>query len=358
MPSRAEILKALRAADAAGDTAAAKRLAAMAQAAPAEPVEEDYGPLGLGDNFARAGQTLDDSMRLIVDTASRGYVDKWMGPEEQAKTEAARQRQGWGGTAVDVASAVASSPYKVGSAAAGAGYGALEGAASSYAHSDSWVPDPLQIGKDALIGGATGGFGAKVGEWFGGRQANKAADAAQPYKSDAALDDAVSASALDDELNRLDISPRTEDLASRAAAIEAARAAQGGGRGAFARMAAGMDDPAMAYKAADIAGGPRSVTAAVGGAADRLGKNATLPVLLADAVASGGIPYRALAGMGARKLLSQAGQSNWATRVPGREIEDFASIARNVNGIEPDQLLIDSWRDRASKVFSGYGRTP
>ena len=130
------------------------------------PPEEDYGPLGLGDNFARAGQSLDDSMRTIVDTVSRGYVDKWLGPEEQAKTAAARERLGWGGTALDVGSAVASSPYRVGSMAGGALAGGIEGAASAYGHQEGWVPG-WDVLKGAGTGAAFGAGGAKIGEWIG-----------------------------------------------------------------------------------------------------------------------------------------------------------------------------------------------
>lgn len=128
--------------------------------------ETDWGVMGLGDNFARAGQSLDDSMRLIADTASRGYLDKWLGPEEQAKTAAARERQGWGGTAVDVGSAVATSPYRVGSAAAGALAGGLEGAISAYGHQEGWVPG-LDVLEGAGTGAVFGAGGAKAGEWAG-----------------------------------------------------------------------------------------------------------------------------------------------------------------------------------------------
>jgi hypothetical protein len=129
-------------------------------------MDTDWGPRGLGDNFARAGQSLDDSMRLIADTATRGYFDKMLGPEEQAKTAAARERQGWGGTALDVGAAVATSPYRIGSMAGGALAGGLEGAASAYGHQEGWVPG-WDVLKGAGTGIVAGAGGAKLGEWAG-----------------------------------------------------------------------------------------------------------------------------------------------------------------------------------------------
>lgn len=124
----------------------------------------------IGAAFGRAGQSLDDSMRIIVDTATRGYFDKMLGEEEQAKTQASRERQGWGALPIDMGTAVATSPYRIGSAVVGGGFGALEGAASTYGHQKNWIPD-LQGAEDIAVGAgkgaALGGLGAKAGEWLG-----------------------------------------------------------------------------------------------------------------------------------------------------------------------------------------------
>lgn len=110
----------------------------------------------------------EDLQRTVGDTASRGYLDKLRGPEEQARTAAARERMpDWVETPMDVATAVATSPYRVGSTLAGAGIGAAEGAASAYGHQEDWVPDlqgAVDIAKGAGLGAVAGGGGAKLGE--------------------------------------------------------------------------------------------------------------------------------------------------------------------------------------------------
>jgi hypothetical protein len=320
-------------------------------AAPA-PVEEDYGPLGLGDNFARAGQTLDDSMRLLVDTGSRGYIDKWLGPEEQAKTAAARERQGWGGTAVDVGAAVLTSPYKVRSMAAGAGYGGLEGAASSYAHSDSWVPNPLEIGKDALIGAATGGFGAKAGEWFGGAKATKDAKANQPYPTDDSLRIAADEAQFTDPH-----SPQTADLGDRVSRLDDVRSAKG--RDEFANLRAGNPEEAALFKQIAEKKGPSAF------AADQIERlSLTKGVDLKDVprLLRQGVDLKTTGGVGmlgatAADLLGVPAKLRGAS---GREAERAAALVRDPRGIglAPDQTTINAWRDRLSKAAAGYGREP
>jgi len=103
----------------------------------------------------------DDVTRIMADTGSRGYIDKISGG--RALTDAARERTPLPvELASDITAAVASSPYRMGSTLAGAGFGAVEGAARSYGNQESWVPDVPQITKDAAAGAFLGGGGAAL----------------------------------------------------------------------------------------------------------------------------------------------------------------------------------------------------
>lgn len=103
----------------------------------------------------------DDVTRIMADTGSRGYIDKISGG--RALTDAARERTPLPvELASDITAAVASSPYRMGTTLAGAGFGAVEGAARSYGNQDSWVPDVPEITKDAAAGAFLGGGGAAL----------------------------------------------------------------------------------------------------------------------------------------------------------------------------------------------------
>lgn len=156
MATQAEILQALRAADAAGDKEGAARLAAMYEAA-ATP-EGEVGLL----------TPVDDAMRVAADTISRGYLDKLLGEEAQQHTARSRERlSDWVEAPVEVASAVASTPYRVGSTAAGGLIGALEGGISAYGNQKDWTPDVGNIAYESGKGALLGSGAAKAGEWLG-----------------------------------------------------------------------------------------------------------------------------------------------------------------------------------------------
>lgn len=308
--------------------------------------EGDWGPRGLGDNFARAGQSLNDSMRIIADSATRGYGDKALGPEEQALTEAARQRQGWGGTALDVGTSVATLPIRIGSMAGGALAGGLEGAASAYGHQDGWVPDAgeaVDILKGAGTGAAFGAGGAKLGEWIGDWWGGRQAEAARPYKTDAEL---RAASVAD---------PSNLDLGARLARVNMIRGTQGTTRDTFAHMLSGMQEasPEVQAKIAEIAGQKGLVSAAGG--------------MLPDALTAGGLdrtlavgltlgPKAAAARLGAQGLKA-AGESDWAKQVPPKAIDELATLERS-GPLNIDPATIDKWRDLVAKAGIGYGRSP
>ena len=122
-------------------------------------------------DLSGAQQGAGDAYRIIGDTATRGLADKLAGPEAQAETAAARERTpDWVEAPTDVATAVATSPYRIGGTLAGAGIGALEGAASAYGHQKDWIPSASDA-RDILAGGAGGAVagagGAKLGQWGG-----------------------------------------------------------------------------------------------------------------------------------------------------------------------------------------------
>lgn len=130
-------------------------------------------------NPSKGLQAADDMARIFADTATFGFLDPLIGEGEREKTQAARERAGWAGTAMDVTSALTTAPAIAGKlvpAAKGAwpavarmlGYGAEgagQAALSAYGHGER---DPSALLKDALIGGglstAASGVGGMVGE--------------------------------------------------------------------------------------------------------------------------------------------------------------------------------------------------
>lgn len=318
---------------------------------PVTPPEEDYGPLGLGDNFARMGQTLDDSARIIADSATRGVADKVMGPEQQAATDAARQRQGWGGTAVDIGTSVVTSPFKIGSVAAGAGYGAVEGALTEYGHQENWIPgldDLYNIGKAGVTGAGLGGLGAKLGDAFG---INTSRGKDQPYKTDQALQEAS------EEAKRLAPGgPRAQDLESRVDRLGQVRNAEKTGRDEFARLQAGTPDEAAA--AATIANAPKKTVTKLAETVDTYGKKVPpAQTIVLEALLNGGIPYKTAAAYAAKMALSKAGQA--ADMPDAKQTEFLASLIRDPRGIGnvgTDPAAIDFWRDRFAKLGIGAGK--
>lgn len=111
---------------------------------------------------------VDDAFRVAADTMSRGYLDKLLGEEAQAHTARSRERlSDWVEAPVEVASAVVSTPYRVGSTAAGGLFGALEGGITAYGNQEDWTPDLGNIAYESGKGALLGSGAAKAGEWLG-----------------------------------------------------------------------------------------------------------------------------------------------------------------------------------------------
>lgn len=204
MPTRDQVLKALRNADKAGDTAAAQQLARRIQAMdaatpaaqppdptrPAEYTPEQMKIRDAYDNlpwYLKAAQAADDVMRTTVEGIGQGYGDKaaaklneWFGgkpydtglAEQRIATNAAQTRAGGAGVAAQVAGAVAGPgklsvlgkvlpkvpgllPRVVVGAGLGAGEGAAVGAVNAAGH-DEDVADGAISG--ALWGTPIGGL--------------------------------------------------------------------------------------------------------------------------------------------------------------------------------------------------------
>lgn len=156
----------------------------------------------IGSDLANPGkalQALDDMARIGVDTASFGFADPAIGyltgENERAKTQAARERAGWAGTGMDVATAIETAPVALTGKVIGVGKGVLptigrwlgygaegagQAALSAVGHGET---DPGKIAEQAATGAAFGtagqAIGGKIGSWIERRRAK----AAQPFKA-------------------------------------------------------------------------------------------------------------------------------------------------------------------------------
>lgn len=200
--------------------------------------QEDFNT-SIGYNATPAGEEgwltpVDDTIRTIADTATRGYADKAMGAEEQQHTARSRERlPDYVEMPLDIATGVLTSPFRAASAGYGALTGGIEGAADAYGHQEGWVPDAGGV-KDILkggaigagVGGVTGGLGDVLGRWTNiGKKG---------FKSDEELFDAA-------KMARSKNLKGKADLTRRAEKAEAARLAQTKGQAGFQEMLAGMD---------------------------------------------------------------------------------------------------------------------
>jgi hypothetical protein len=137
------------------------------------------------DIFANAPAPLrffNDLTTASMDAATRGWGSKLFGQATQDETQREINRlPAAAAVPAEAVTALATSPYRVGSTGVGALAGGLEGAASAYGHQPNWVPDiqgGLDIAKGAIAGTVAGAGGAKTGEWLGnlgGRVPNPAA---------------------------------------------------------------------------------------------------------------------------------------------------------------------------------------
>jgi hypothetical protein len=213
----------------AGDTAAARVLAAEVKRLRALPVVDASVP------------SFSDAARISVDSAGMGFADTGFGtnaPEETARqrklTQDARDRAGWGGTAVDLATQYympTGVPLKMAKGLQVLGHGVSGGvtaAADAYGHGKDWS----EIGESALIGTGAGAAISKLTEpiasWMSRRKQRAEALKAQPYKTEEDLAKAKSQKYADvdaegvvykannltrlaAELNQVDLVPGRDD---------------------------------------------------------------------------------------------------------------------------------------------------
>lgn len=300
-----------------GITAAQAQAELDRRAASAEPdvMKKLHDPNTL---LGKPLQIMDDLTNVSGDAVTRGFGGNDM---MDAATRASRERLGWGAVPVDVVSAVASSPYRIGSMGAGAIAGAAEGAASAYGHQEGWVPG-WDVLKGAAIGAGAGAFGAKAGEWLGGKAAAKEAEAAL-----------------------------TPDAAAIANADQIL-ATKGMTRDDFAKALADAP-PELQAKIAEIAGG-KSLTSRVGAAMPKTLTEGGIDRTLLTGLTLG--PKAVAARLGAQGLKA-AGESDWANKVPDQAIEALAESVRK-GEINIDPAIVDKWRDAAARIGIGYGRSP
>lgn len=181
MATKMEIERALRAADAAGDEAAARKLAAQYRNMPDDTsgtyTQAIQSAMNKASPLAKAGQVADDALRLGSNALTFGARDKYahfLGggtpEEERQKTLDAKMRGGSGGSAVEVAGGLplaAAMPEiapamanqftnPVAKTAAALAGGALEG--SAFGSLNAAFGDKPVV-KSELEGSASGAFG-------------------------------------------------------------------------------------------------------------------------------------------------------------------------------------------------------
>lgn len=308
-------------------------------------------PSGYSDmsTLGAIGTGADDTVRVMADTITRGYLDKLLGAEEQEKTRQSRERlSDWVEVPAEVGAAVISSPYRIGSTAAGGLFGAGEGALEAYGNQESWVPDPANIGKGALTGAVTGAVGAKGGEVLGGLLDRKAAKAAKTYKTDEELFEAAGKAKRNTKAGK--------DVARRGERVETARLAQTKGQKGFEEMLASIEKAGRKQS-----GYSRQEVEALSGLANRPNKKkgiiSDIGETLQGGTSWGRLPV-AMATGGIGSLLGHGVKSvaNAMDEVNPNEVARFLALLRN----GPDVLATggaDMGRDVLSKMLAQYGDT-
>lgn len=293
------------------------------------------------------GRTFSDLTDVSMDTVTRGFGSKLFG--DQARVEQARENlPASAELAADIPSTIVSMPYR----GAGAVTGALEGVANAYGHQKNWVPGMSDLGDMATQGaegGVLGWLGGRLGNMVGKKLAQREAKAAQPYKTDAEFLAANKRAQeeVSDTASKLDYGKRAERL-------NAARAAQGGSKDAFATMMAGMDMPAGEKAIVDKLTKPSMLRTAASAVDEFAPKKFSLPALAAETIAFGGVPWMTLKGLAAKKGLNMAAN---ATDKVGR-VDDLAAMIRDPSGrgLALDPAISARWRDAFAKAGVGLGR--
>jgi len=220
--------------------------APAASAAPAAPAAEGFftqkGKGGLADYLpewaTNAAQTVNDVTDISGDTAFRGLGSKLYGADEQQRVQQARDRTpGYLEAPADIITAIATSPYRVGSALVGGAAGAGEGALNAYGHQPNWVPsmkDAGNIAYEASKGALLGSGAAKAGEWLG-KGWNALRGGKAPYSTPEELADAAA--------NAKKRSKVGKDTVARNERMKQAELAQAKGPAGFQKLLDDMDRP-------------------------------------------------------------------------------------------------------------------
>lgn len=314
----------------------------------ADKMSQDEFNTSIGYNATPEGEVgwltpADDVIRTIADTATRGYADKLMGPEEQAHTARSRERiPDWAEMPLDVGTALVTSPYRVASAGWGALTGGLEGAADAYGHQKDWVPDEegaLDIAKGGGIGAGAGliagGAGDVLGRWGGiGKKG---------FKTDEELFDAAKMARSKNLKGKADLSRRAEKL-------ESARLANIEGPKGFEKMLGGMDkygknvsrqERELLTKLANR-GNPKDTLAHAAGEAATLGGG-----FFGNLIAS------RLPGGAAVPLIGNALKSGANYAAKAGQHKDFKKLQELLRGNADDPAARDALRGLLAKIASG-----
>jgi hypothetical protein len=324
-------------------------------------------------------QTADDYIRVIADSATRGFLDKALGGDEQAKTRMARQRIGWGATAGDVAGYLMTSPYKVLSSGAGALIGGAEGLASAYGHQKNWVPTSLSDFGNLAAGTAIGAGTGAVAPWLVNTALGKEAraTASDLTKENFPVNEAEHAKQIADNaasIKAIKDSGRAPggvtdtlgpELAAKSANLDAINQAAAGAnpRDALAKAVQGMPNasPEAQRIAQGIADKPNSLLQTAGnlgskigyggrGATENVGTTLGLEALLPHI----GIPYGAVTGARTTgHILDKVAQMN--AKLNPQEIEQLKLAILNPEGkvVAPDYSSLANQRDMLAKISIG-----
>lgn len=313
----------------------------------------------------KALQAADDMARIGADTATFGFADPLIGNltgnDERAKTNEARERAGWAGTALDVATAAATAPAMaskfvgngigrlLGYGAEGAGQAAL----SAVGHGER---NPAEIIKDALMGGGLGAAGSAIGGKVGSWLSRRKAKADQLYKS---ADDVEGAAwTASDPAAAQDLAARGK----RARAVEDATAKAKKDAGILRNRGGNLEEPTQKrFGEIDTSGYPAEEASRVKQIAE-----GTMKRNLA-AMAGGLSPARGGAQLlghimtgGAFTPLAAAAEAAQGVgrRATAREIEELGALVRDPSGkgLKTDPETVRKIRDLFARTMVGGER--
>lgn len=351
-----QIEDAIRKAAAKGDKALVLQLAKARDAAlsggqtaaPAQPTTPP--PYDPNTTFGAIRQGSDDAQRVLVDSITRGFMDKGLdatiGGGQQEQTRQSRERlPGYVEAPLDITGAVISSPYRVGSAVGGGLWGAAEGAANAYGHQEGWMPEWGNIAKEAGKGAVLGSGAAKVGEWLGKGYNRVFGEAPSgPQTSDELFDAAASAD------KRTRVGKNTVAGSER---MKAAELANAGGKDEFKKFVEGMDRKKW----------PHNEQVQATKIANKSNKRSKLLSGLGSVVSGGNfwgaIPIaKATAGAGPMLGAALKTAAHMVDDINPKDFKVLQEMILDSSGrMKTDQKSIDAARDYLSKIATQWGQS-